>query len=46
VIGRAGRPVLGPLRADLEVEWRRNQSTRVTKAYDVTTVGVVFTATR
>ncbi len=44
--GKLGHALAGPLRAELYGQWRRRISTRVSKTYDVSTIGFALTANR
>ena len=44
--GKLGHTLAGPLRAELYGEWRRRSSTRISKSYDVSTIGITLSANR
>ena len=46
ILGRLHRKVVGPLDAEVFDEWRHTASTRLSKNYEVNTVGVALAASR
>lgn len=46
VLGRLRRTIVGPLQGEIFDEWRRTDSTRASKNYDVNTVGVALAVSR
>lgn len=42
--GKIGHRLAGPVRAELYGEWRRRDSTRISKSYDVSTIGITLSA--
>jgi len=44
--GRLGHTLVHPIRAELYGEWRRRTSTRSSKSYDVSTIGIALSASR